>query len=335
MRAVVFTGSEGPDDVAVQQLDDPTPAPHEAVVTVESSALNYRDLGRLVGGAAARGDGPFVPGSDVAGIVEAVGTEVTAVAPGDRVVVFPLHACGACRYCHHGPENLCENADIVEGGFAEKVSVPADRLVVLPDGIESRDAAALPVSYVTAWRMLRLADTGPGDLVFVPGATGGVGVAAIQLTDVLGARSIGTSTSASKLRQLESVGATHTIESSDPVRLRELVARIGEPDVALNHLGGAYTDVCLRTVRRNGIVVVCGRTAGPTSEIDVREVYWQQKRIVGSTLGTQHDLERLVGFVADGRFEPVVGSEYSLEDAPTAFEALQDRDAFGKLLLRP
>lgn len=337
MRIATFTGFGGPDDVTVQDVDDPDPEPTEAVVSVRACSLNRHDLWILEGESAMvdTDELPFLSGLDVAGVVESVGERVDTVSPGDRVVLFPNETCGICQYCREGPENLCENFSLYHGGFAEKAAVPADRLVVLPDEVEMVKAAALPTAYVTGWQMLRRAQVTAGDLVFVPGATGGVGVASVQLVDVRGAHAIGTSTSAEKLARIEGLGADHTIQSADPDVLEAELREIGETDAVLNHLGGEYTDLGLRTLRRGGRMVVCGRTAGDTSEIDISALFLNHTQLIGSTMGTQGDLERLIEFVADGTLDPVIGGEYALDETGRAFADMQEREKVGKLVVQP
>jgi NADPH2:quinone reductase len=186
---------------------------------------------------------------------------------------------------------------------------------------------------MTAFHMLRRAAVEPGDLVFVPGVTGGVGVATVQLADVMGARTVGTSTSAKKLDQVGSFGLDHAVASADPDEIRERVRAVGTPDVAINHLGGAYTGVGLDLLRRGGRMVVCGRTAGSTSEIDVPDLFLGHKRVEGSTMGTQHDLERLVDLVAAGELAPAVDATYPLAETGAAFAAMEARDSVGKLVV--
>ena len=332
MRAAVFSDAGGPEAVEIRDVAEPTPGPGEAVVRVEACALNHHDLWILEEGF--EGDGPFVPGVDVAGVVDAVGDDVERVAPGDRVVLCPNETCGSCRYCREGPENTCAEYGIYHGGLAERALVNADRLLHLPASVSTTAAAALPVSYMTAWRMLQRADAGLGDRVFVPGATGGVGVAAVQLVDAIGGRSIGTSRSGEKLARLEEVGLDHAIESDDVDEIRTAVEELGEVDVVLNHLGGEFVGLGMDVLRRTGTMVVCGRTAGSTASLDVSDLFWNHKRLVGSTMGTQGDLATLVEMAANG-LEPVVGAEYPLADTARAFADMHDRSAFGKLVVHP
>ncbi|WP_336343389.1 alcohol dehydrogenase catalytic domain-containing protein [Halalkalicoccus ordinarius] len=337
MRVAAFSELIGPDGVSIEERDDPRPEPSQAVVDVEACAINRHDLWILQGDSAMvdAADLPFVSGLDVAGVVERVGEDCD-VDPGDRVVLCPNQSCGTCRYCREGPENRCVEFSLYHGGLAEEALVSADRLVRLPDGVGPAAAAALPTAYVTAWHMIRRAGIGPGDRVLVPGATGGVGVAAIQLLGVLGARSVGSSRSAERLERVAALGADHTIESDDPEEMADEVLEVGETTAVLNHLGGGgYLKAGLRTLERGGRMVVCGRTAGDVGEIDVSSVFLSHHHVIGSTMGTQPDLERLVEMTADGALEPVVDGEFDLEETAAAFAAMQEDDTVGKLIVRP
>ncbi|MDS0476335.1 alcohol dehydrogenase catalytic domain-containing protein [Natrinema sp. 1APR25-10V2] len=335
MRVAAATSLEEPSAIDVAHRPDPTPGRGEAVVRVEAASLNHRDLWKLEDGRLSEADLPFVPGGDLAGTVAETGDGVSNVAEGDRVVLCPLLTCGECRPCRDGPENRCENYDSYDGAFAERALVDASRLVHLPDSVSAVDAAALPIAYVTAYRMLQRGDVSAGDRVFVPGATGGVGIAAVQLADLMGAETIGTSSSAAKLERVEREGLDHAIHTADPDEMRAAVEEIGDVDATINHLGGPYTRVGAAVLRTDGAMVICGRTAGQYPEFDARDLYFGHKRILGSTLGTQSDLERLVGFVADGRLEPVVGEQYSLAETASAVRDMEARDLVGKLVIRP
>jgi NADPH2:quinone reductase len=334
MRVAAFTSYEGPEEIEVRERAAPTPGAGEAVVRVEAASLNHRDLWPLKADREGEADLPFVAGGDLAGTVAETGPGVTAVTEGDRVVLNPLLACGTCRFCRDGPENMCEQYESYDGAFAERALVRADRLVTLPDAVDVVDAAALPIAYMTAYRMLKRGDATAGDRVFVPGATGGVGVAAVQLARILGAETVGTSTSESKLDRV-SPWLDHALHTGDPEKMRAAVEEVGEVDVTVNHLGGPYTRVGGQVLRRNGAMVICGQTAGSDPEIDARDLYFGHKRILGSTLGTQLDLEELVSFVADGHLAPLVTEEYPLAETRRAFEDMRDRERAGKLVVRP
>lgn len=336
MRVAAFTDLTGPDGVELLERDDPTASDGDAVVDVRACSINRHDLWILEGDSAMVEEDqlPFVSGLDVAGVVAETGAG-TDLQAGDRVLLCPNQTCGVCEYCREGPENHCEEFSLYHGGFAERAVVDADRLVPLPDSVGFVDAAALPTAYLTAWHMLQTVDASAGDRLFVPGATGGVGVAVVQLADVLGARTIGTSTSAEKLERLRDLGCDHTIQSSDPDEIRDAVARIGPVDATLNHLAGPFTELGLRVLKRGGRQVVCGRTAGDESTVSVAPFFLDHHELVGSTMGTQPELARLVDLVADGAFDPVVDDTYALAETGRAFADVQDRDAFGKLVVEP
>lgn len=336
MQVAAQVGFGGADAVEVRELDPPEPGSDEALVNVAAASLNRHDLwlleqpSRVVG----EDDLPFVPGLDLAGTVTEAPSDA-AVSAGDRVVLCPNQACGRCSFCREGPENFCERFSLFHGAFAERVAVPADRLVPIPEGVSLGHAAALPTAYMTAYHMLRRGNVEPGDLVLVPGATGGVGVAAVQLLAAMGARSVGTSTSPAKLSRLEGLGVDHVVQSADIDEIAATMREIGRADAVLNHLGADYTQLGVDAVKRGGNVVVCGRTAGPESTIDLDRLYLAQKSVVGSTMGTQNDLETIVRLVADGHFEPAIGGEYPLSATGQAFADMEDREAFGKLVIRP
>lgn len=337
MRTAAFSELIGPDGVTIVDRPTPEPGPGEAIVDVEACSINRHDLWILEGDSAMvdTDDLPFVSGLDAAGVVGDVGDGVDDVETGDRVVLCPNETCGRCRFCREGPENRCEQFSLYHGGLAETARVDADRLVSLPESVDATTAAALPTAYLTARHMLRQAEVGPGDLVFVPGVTGGVGVAGVQLADVLGARTVGTSSSAAKLGRLRELGLDHAVEGVDPETLRGAVESIGAPDAVLNHLGGPYTDLGLDLLRRGGRMVVCGRTAESTSEIDIPDLFLGHKRVIGSTMGTQPELRRLVDLVASGDLVPEVDGTYPLEETAEAFAAMQDRDTVGKIVVTP
>ena len=337
MRTAVFTAFGGGDAVEIQKRPDPEPGAGEAVIDVHAASLNRHDLWILQGNSAMVSAEalPFVSGLDAAGVVSAVGEGAAGVAEGDRVLLCPNETCGNCRYCREGPEMHCEQFSLYHGAFAEQALVDAHRLVSLPDDVSYIEAAALPTAYVTAWRMLQTAGVGPGDLVFVPGATGGVGVAAVQLSSVLAAETVGSSTAERKLDRLADLGCDHTVRSADPDELVDAVGSVGSPDAVLNHLGGEFTRAGLQVLRRGGTMVICGRTAGDRSTFEVAPFFLQHHRIVGSTMGTQNDLATLVDLLADGALEPPVGETYALEETGDAFDDMRERDAFGKLVVEP
>lgn len=338
MRAAAFTELIGPDGVEVIEQEIPEPEEGEAVVDVRACSINHHDLWILNGDSAMVTEGatPFVSGLDVAGVVHETGPGA-GVSEGERVLLCANQTCGTCRYCREGPENLCQSFMLYHGGLAERALVDGERLIQIPESLPFEQAATLPTAYLTAWHMLRRAAVDAGDLVFVPGATGGVGVAAVQLAKVKGASTVGTSTSGAKLARLSELGCDHTIHTADPDEMTREVRSVGEADAVLDHLAGEYLHVGNKVMRRGGTHVVCGRTAGGRPEFQASPFFLQHQTIEGSTMGTQPELERLVELTEAGAFEPVVGNTYPLEQTGRAFHDMNERtpELFGKLVVTP
>jgi NADPH:quinone reductase-like Zn-dependent oxidoreductase len=334
MRAAAFTALGGPAGVEAIDVDDPTVDPDQVLLDVHGASINRHDLLYLQGDFRLQERHlPFVSGVDVAGEIREVGENVSSLAEGDPVVLNPMQTCGECRYCRDGPENLCVEYSLFHGGFAERAAVDADRLVPMSKDVDLVQAAALPVVYMTAWHMLRRAEVGAGDTILVPGATGGVGVAATQLIDMMGAHTICTSSSESKLNQLSTFGADDLIQAADADELEVEMDGRKPVDAVLNHLGGEFTAVGLSALRRGGRMVICGRTAGQYSEIDSQDLFLEHKRVIGSTMGTEADLERLVGFLEAGVIDPPIHETYNLDAAGQAFATMENRDVVGKIVL--
>jgi NADPH:quinone reductase-like Zn-dependent oxidoreductase len=203
MRAAAFTALGGQSGVEVIDIEPPTADAGQVIIDIEGASVNRHDLLYLEGDFRLQEDHlPFVSGVDVAGRVRETADDVEGFQPGDTVVLNPMLTCGSCRFCRDGPENLCQEYSLFHGGFAEQAAVDADRLIPVSEETDMVAAAALPVAYMTAWHMFRRADIDTGDSVLIPGATGGVGVAATQLADAMGLRSICTSSSVTKLAVL-------------------------------------------------------------------------------------------------------------------------------------
>ncbi|WP_136716569.1 alcohol dehydrogenase catalytic domain-containing protein [Halorientalis salina] len=336
MRAAAFTALGGPSGVEAIDVEAPTADADQAIVDVAGASVNRHDLLYLEGDFRLKEEHlPFVSGVDVAGTVRETGDGVDDLQPGDPVVLNPMLTCGSCRFCRDGPENLCREYSLFHGGFAEQAVVDADRLVPVSEDVDLVAAAALPVAYMTAWHMLRRAEVDAGDTVLIPGATGGVGVAATQLADAMGVRSICTSSSEAKLDRLPAFGADQLIQATDVTELGEQLADVEPVDAVINHLSGEFTDACLSALGRGGRMVICGRTAGQFSEIDTQELFLEHKRVIGSTMGTQADLERVVDFYEDGAVEPPVHETYGLDRAGQAFADMRDRTVVGNLVITP
>lgn len=343
MRAVTLREHGGPEVLRVEELPRPTPGPGEARVRILAVALNHLDVWVRRGGPAFRVPLPHLLGSDIVGEVDALGDGVAALpglALGDRVIVQPGLSCGRCPACLGGHDNLCRHYRILgehaPGGYAEAIVVPAANLAPCPPGLAVAEAASSILSFLTAWQMVvHKARVQPGDTVLVHGAGSGIGVAAIQIARLHGARVLATAGTDEKLARARALGADEGINYATTdfaAACRALTGKRGV-DAVIEHVGGEVFAASVRAVRNGGRIVTCGATAGFHPAIDLRHVFFRQVEILGSTMGSKADLLAVLGHVAAGRLRPVVHGVLPLAAAADAHRLLEARQVFGKVVL--
>jgi NADPH:quinone reductase-like Zn-dependent oxidoreductase len=352
MRAVVLHEHGGPEVLREELLPVPQPGPGEVRVRVRAVALNHLDLWVRRGGPAFHLEYPHRLGSDIAGEIDAIGPgrgpgrdQGEGAGPqhgriGQRVVVSPGLSCNRCVQCLSGRDNLCRSYRILgenaQGGYAEYIVVPEQNVAPYPGQLSWPEAAACPLTMLTAWQMLvDKAAVRPGETVLVHGAASGVGVAAIQIARLHGARVIATAGSAAKLALARQLGADEAIEYSAGdwlAEVRRLTDRRGV-DVVFEHVGGETFAGSIRAVRNGGRIVTCGATAGFTPAIDLRHVFFRQISILGSTMGSKGMLHEVLAHVAAGRLRPVVDRVVPLAEAAEAHRLLERRAVAGKIVL--
>jgi NADPH:quinone reductase-like Zn-dependent oxidoreductase len=341
MRALTLTGIGGLEQLAVRDVPAPVlRADDDVLVRIRCAALNRLDLWMTAGLPHVKPVFPHVVGSDGAGQVEAVGPAAGAWQPGDRVMINPGIACGHCPACDEGEDVLCANYAILgehlPGTAAEQVVVPAANLGAVPAGMSWSDAAAFPLATLTAWRMLTTrAKVQAGETVLIWGVGGGVGMAALQIALLLGARPIVTSGSDVKLEAAARLGAAvglnhRTVDVVAEVR-RETGGRGAH--VVVDCVGEATWVNSQRALRRGGRLVVCGATTGPSVSLDLRRLFWYQWSILGSTMGNRREFAEIVRLAHEGRLWPVVDSVVPLADGAAAYARMQEGAQTGKLVI--
>ena len=342
MNAVVLRKHGGPEVLTVEDLPEPRAGAGEVRVRVAAVAMNHLDLWVRNGLPHLKLEYPFRLGADVAGTVDEVGAGVHGVAAGDEVVVNPGHSCGRCRECLSGRDNLCRSfrlmGEDLSGGYCEKIVVPAQNVVPKPKSISFTDAAALPTTFLTAWQMLtRKAPVRPGDDVLVMAAGSGVGVAAVQIAKLHGARVIATASSDDKLARARALGADETINHASQDLVAEVKRLTGKRgvDIIFEHVGAEVWPKLILSAARGGRIVTCGATSGWDARTDLRHVFFRQLEILGSTMGPKGDLFPILDHVGAGRLRPVVDRTMPLVEAQAAHRLLQDRAVFGKIVLIP
>ena len=340
MKAVGFREHGDLEKLEVLEVPTPEPGAHDVVVRVKAVALNHLDLWVREGLPGLKLPLPHVPGCDVAGEVAAVGAGVTYPEVGTRIVVNPGLSCGTCEFCTNGDDPMCAEYKIlgehVHGGYAEYVRVPAANCVELPTDFEYAEAAAAPLTFMTAWRALvTRARVRPGEDVLVLGAGSGVSVAAIQIAKLAGCTVYAASSTAEKLRRAKELGADVLInyrEAEFDRAVWELTGKRGV-DVVLEHVGEATFEKSVRCLAKGGRLVFCGATTGPAAKFDLRRGFWRQVDILGSTMGSRGEFEDVMRLVLRRQLKPVVDTTFPLEQARAAQERLAKGEQFGKIVL--
>ena len=338
MKAVRFHAHGGPDVLRYEDAPDPVAGPGEALVRVRACALNHLDLFQRRGMERVKIPFPHISGADVAG--EVISAPDRSFVPGPRVMLQPGLSCARCAACLDGRDNECPNYDVLgyrsDGGYAEIVKVPVQNLIAIPDAIGFIEAAAFPLTFLTAWHMLiTRARLQAGEDVLVLGAGSGVGQAAIQIAWRHGARVFATAGSNEKLAKARQLGAyeviNHTTEDV-PARIREFTGGRGV-QVVVEHVGIATWERSLRSLARGGRLVTCGATTGHDAQLDLRVLFSRQISLLGSYMGRKGELLRAAQFFFAGEFRPVVDRTFPLADAAEAHRRLEARENFGKVVL--
>jgi len=342
MRALAFEQHGGPEQARLLDLPVPAAGRHEVLLSVRAAALNRLDLWVLEGWPGLKLALPHILGADGAGIVSAVGPEVSRFRVGDRVAVNPT-ICNdpADRFARLGLDNLCDDfalfGEHIAGFFAEFAAVPERNLLPLPDHAPFAAAAAASLVFVTAWHsLITRGGLRPGESVLIVGAGGGVNTAAIQIARLTGARPIFVvGSSAAKLDLARELGADVTINRNDGEWSREVYRLTGRRgiDVVVDNVGAATFAQSLRALRRGGRLLTVGNSSGPRFELDNRYLFGKHLTIVGSTMGTSADYATVMDLVFAGRLRPIIDTVYPLADGAVALEQLRSGEVLGKLVL--
>ena len=328
-------------EIALRAIDAPTaPGPGELLLRVRVVGLNHIDLWGFRGMAFAKRSFPLTVGAEAACEVLDVGEGATGFAPGDRVIPYAALTCGHCRFCQRGIENLCENPRGVRGfhldGFAQEVVAHPARLTLrVPDGVELRDAACVPVAYATVEHMLfDNAKLEPDETILIHAGGSGIGSIAVRVAKSLGCAVITTVGSEAKAAKARALGADHVInyrEERFEGVVRKITAKRGV-DVVFEHTGADTWNGSLLSLRRGGRLVTCGATSGPSGSVNLMQLFQQQYRIIGSFGAPVSALARALDRIAAG-VRPVIDSEYALDDVRACLDRLERRDVFGKILV--
>jgi len=326
VQAVRIHEDGGPDVLVLEDVPDPSPAAGEVLIRLRASALNHLDVWIRKGLPSV--PKPRILGADGSGVVESLGEGVTGFEPGQPVVINPgveaadgaIHVIG-----EHG-----------DGTNAQLIAVPETNVYPIPDGLSFEEAAAFPLVFETAYRMLvTRAHLQADEWVLLWGIGSGVSTAGLAIAKALGARTIVTSSSDDKLARARELGADATVNHADgdvKAAVQEATAGHGA-DVVIDHVGEATWRTSLDVAAREGRIAVCGATSGPNPPAALHRIWWKQLTILGSTMGTKADFEGAYDLIASGRARPVVDEVVPLAEIRAAHERLEAGEQLGKIVL--
>jgi len=344
MRACVLTATGGLDHLQITDVPDAlAPRAGEVRIAIRAAALNHLDLFVAAGLPGGADRFPHVVGADGAGVVESVGSGVTAVRAGDRVLLNPGISDYSCEFCLAGEHSLCLTYQLLgehlPGTMAELVTLPAHNVARVPavsPELTWAEAAAFSLVTLTAWRMVvTRAQLKAGETLLIWGIGGGVSLAALRIAKLLGARVIVTSSHDAKLAAARRLGADvtlnhHTQKVSQEVRA--LTQKRGV-EVVVENVGEATWEESLRCLKRGGRLVTCGATSGPDVRLDLRRVFWHHYTIMGSTMGNAREYAEIVRRLGEGQLRPIVDRVYPLAEARAAYERLAKGEQLGKVVV--
>jgi alcohol dehydrogenase len=334
MKAVVLKQHGAIDSLEyVSDFPDPRASEGHVVIRVKATSFNYHDIFTVRGMPGIKVPMPMIIGLDIAGEILEVGPAVGGWKPGERVLVNPLNRKKGLM------------GEMMHGGLAEKCLVAADQLIRMPDGVSFEQAAALPVAYGTAHRMIVTHDTiRRGDKVLVLGASGGVGTGCVLLAKMLGAEVIACASSAGKIKRLRELGADHVVDYKEADFSKWAIEKFGKPqrrsrdggvDVAINFTGGDTWVPTLRCVKRGGKILVCGATAGFDPKEDLRYIWSFELQVIGSNSFYDENLQALMDLIQQNKLKPVIDEVLPLEKAAHGLKLIEDRAVFGKVVVCP
>lgn len=342
MKAAFIQEHGNLDKIQIGELNTPTISPNEVLIETKFGALNHLDIFVVRGWPGLTLNMPHVIGADGSGIVKKIGSEVTTLSVGDKITINPGISCGKCEMCLSGQQVFCKQFSILGenkwGTFAQYLKLPEISVLKIPDGFSLEKAAAAPLTFLTAWRMLiTQAGIKPNDYVFIHGAGGGVSSAAIQIAKYYGAKVITTTSTSKKMEMAMNLGADHVINYKETKDYRNQVYDLTNKhgiDVVIDNVGQATFPTSIRLLRPGGRLITCGVTSGPLSKINIADIFWKHLEIKGSTMANQGEFRAVMQLVLDGTLNPIIDKVYPLENVREAEEYLSDGNQFGKVLLK-
>jgi NADPH:quinone reductase-like Zn-dependent oxidoreductase len=336
MRALELTGFDGPASLGIADRPESQPGQREVRVRLKNSALNHLDV--FITRGLPKRPLPAILGSDGAGTVDAIGDDVDGVSVGDEVVLYPIESCGQCPACQVGQEVHCPKMAILgehtDGTFQESLVVPAALCHPKPGHLSWDETAALPLAWLTAYRLLfTRGNLQPNDWLVVVGIGGGVATASLLLGKAHGLRVIATSRSSAKLDQARGLGADHVLPSEGFSKaVQEITGGAGARAV-IDTVGPATLEESIRSLGREGMILTVGATSGPKVELLLPRMWFRHLALITSTMGNHSEFRAMLDDVNKYQLKPPVDRVFPLAEGDQAFAHLEAAEQFGKVVL--
>ncbi|UYP44043.1 Acryloyl-coenzyme A reductase [Candidatus Lokiarchaeum ossiferum] len=343
MKAAIINEHGSLNNIQVDEVPTPKISSSEVLIETKYGGLNHLDLFVIPGWPGLRLPMPHILGSDGSGIIKEVGDDVTRFQAGDRVLVNPGVGCGLCDLCLSGKQNLCRKFSILgentSGTFAEYFKIPSQNVLKIPDDYPLDLAAAAPLNFLTAWRMLvTQGNIQQGEYVLIQGASGGVATAAIQIAKYFQTKVIVTTSTQAKIEKAKELGADivinyHETPNYSKYIFKDITRKHGV-DLVIDSVGQATFNTSLKLLKTGGRLVTCGSTTGPKVDLDLRPIFWKQLQIYGSTMSNHHEFSSVMKLVLNGTFTPIIDTIFPIDEIQAAEKYLSEGKHFGKVLVQ-
>lgn len=343
MKTIILNENGGLDKLNyVSDFAIPEVHEGEVLVKIEATSVNRADLVIRQGYPGLVLHFPHILGGDITGTVEAVGAGVSGFSNGDRIISWPIIACGKCDWCKKGRPGLCFKWQYFgmhrKGSYAEYITIPESSLISLPDSVSFEQAACLPVAGLTAYHALYgVANLKKGESFFIWGGSSGLGVIAIQLAKHLGATVFATAGTEEKVQKLKDIGADYAyLHKSDINILQDVMKITGNYgiDVVMDFVGPETHPKSFQMVKKGGKILWCGILTGRETMVSMHQTYLRHISLLGLYLGEKEELNELVNLVSKGIVKPYIGSMLDLKEAAHGHELMQEGKVMGKIIFK-
>jgi NADPH2:quinone reductase len=344
MKAIILNSNGGTDKL-IYRTDFPEPQikADEVLVKVTATSINRADTIVRAGYPGLSLIFPHILGGDIAGVVEKTGSGVENFHARDRIICWPICACGKCEWCLKGRRGLCFNWQSFGmhrwGGFAEFAAVPESCLIKLPDSVSFEDAACLPVAGLTAYHAVAgVGDLKRGESFFIWGGTSGLGLIAIQIAKSIGTEIFATAGREDKIEKLKQMGVDHVFDHYHDDNIVDKVFKLTEGrgvDVVLDYVGPATHARSFQMVKKGGKILWCGIMSGREANVSIHQTYLRHISLLGLYLGEKHELEALVKLCSAGKIKPHIYQKLDLKDAAEGHKLMESGNVIGKIVMVP